>query len=79
MSRRRPCKVHVCRSVTSGRRTVRALVTSERGYLTQADAARAGIRQARQGRVGLVIHGRNCRIRSKDSYGHESPTLDTEH
>ena len=29
--------------------------------------------------VDLVIHGRNGRIRSKDSYGHEAPVRDTEH
>jgi hypothetical protein len=29
--------------------------------------------------VDLVIHGRNGRIRSKDSYGNESPVRDTEH
>ncbi len=79
MSRRRPCEVRVFRSVTTGRWIVRALVSIERGYRTQADAARAGIRQARQRRVDLVIHGRNGRIRSKDSYGNESPVLDTEH
>lgn len=79
MSGRRPCEVHVFRSVTTGRWIVRALVTTERGYRTQADAARAGIRQARQRRVDLVIHGRNGRIRSKDSYGNESAVLDTEH
>ena len=54
-----------------------AFTTTERGYRTQADAARAGIHQARQRRVDLVIHGRNGRIRSKDSYGNESPRLDT--
>ncbi|MGE0361136.1 MAG: DUF2188 domain-containing protein [Vicinamibacterales bacterium] len=79
MTRRRPSEVHVFRSVTTGRWIVRAFVTAERGYRTQADAARAGIRQAKRRRVDLVIHGRNGRIRSKDSYGNESPKLDTEH
>ncbi|MEZ5417437.1 MAG: DUF2188 domain-containing protein [Vicinamibacterales bacterium] len=79
MKRRRPSEVHVFRSVTSGRWVVRAFITSERGYRTQAEAARAGMRQARRRRVDLVIHGRNGRIRSKDSYGNESPRLDTEH
>ena len=36
-------------------------------------------RQAKRRRVDLVIHGRNGRIRSKDSYGNESPVRDTEH
>ena len=38
-----------------------------------------GIRFARRARVDLVVHGRDGRIRSKDSYGNESPTRDTEH
>ena len=79
MTRRPSSEVHVFRSVTTGRWVVRAFTTTERGYRTQADAARAGIRQAKRRRVDLVIHGRNGRIRSKDSYGHESPVRDTEH
>jgi len=79
VTRRRPCEVQVFRSVTTGRWIVCALITTERGYRTQADAARAGIHQAKQGRVDLVIHGRNGRIRSKDTYGNESPRQDTEH
>lgn len=76
---RRPSEVHVFQSVTSGRWVVRTFTTAERGYLTQADAARAGRREAKQRRVDLVIHGRNGRISSKDSYGNETPRLDTEH
>jgi hypothetical protein len=30
-------------------------------------------------RVDLVVHGRDSKIRSKDSYGNESPRRDTEH
>lgn len=76
MTRRRPSEVAVP-PPTGG--SCGAFTTTERGYRTQADAARAGIRQARQHRVDLVIHGRNGRIRSKDSYGNQSPKLDTEH
>ena len=39
---------------------------------------RAGARAARRHAVDLVTHGRNGRIRSKDSYGNESPQRDTE-
>ena len=42
-------------------------------------AMQVGIRRARRDQVDLVAHGRNGRIRSKDSYGNESPTRDTEH
>ena len=79
MSRRRTSEVHVFRSSTSGRWVVRAFTAAERGYRTQAQAARVGIRQAKRVRADLVIHGRNGRIRSKDSYGNESPVRDTEH
>ena len=67
------------RSATTGRWLVRAFTTTERGHRTQADAARARMREAKQRRVDLVIHGRNGRVRSKDSYGNESPRLNTEH
>ena len=76
--RRLPLEVHVFRSATTGRWLVRAFTTTERGYRTQALAARAGRREAKRRRVDLVIHGRHGRIRSKDSYGNETPRLDTE-
>ena len=42
-------------------------------YLTQREAHRAGQVAARQYRCDLVLHGRNGRIRQKDSYGEDSP------
>jgi Uncharacterized protein conserved in bacteria (DUF2188) len=71
--------VHVFRSGTTGRWLVRAFATTEQFYRTQAAAARAGMREAKRHRVDLVIHGRNGRFRSKDSYGNETPRLDREH
>lgn len=41
-------------------------------------AVRRGKQRARRDRVELVTHGINGRIRSKDSYGNESPRPDTE-
>lgn len=38
---------------------------------TQATAIGAGKREARADRVDLVVHGRDGRIRSKDSYGND--------
>ncbi|MDH4064720.1 MAG: DUF2188 domain-containing protein [Acidobacteriota bacterium] len=76
---RRPSEVHVFRSATTGRWLMRAFSTKEHGYRTRTAAARAGMREAKRRRVDLVIHGRNGRIRSKDSYGNETPRLDTEH
>ena len=46
---------------------------------TQQEAAYHGRRWARRLRVDLVTHGRDGRIRSKDSYGNEGPIPDTEH
>jgi len=57
---------------------MRAFTTTEQCYRTQA-AARAGVREAKRRRVDLVIHGRQGRFRSKDSYGNETPVLDREH
>ena len=76
---RRPSEVHVFRSAVTGRWLMKAFTTTEQCYRTQAAAARAGVREAKRRSVDLVIHGRNGRIRSKDSYGNESPRLDTEH
>jgi Uncharacterized protein conserved in bacteria (DUF2188) len=46
---------------------------------TQANAIKKGKTRAGRDRVDLVIHGRDGKIRSKDSYGDESPRRDTEH
>lgn len=47
---------------------------------TQDRAIEAGRREAKQDRVDLVTHGRDGRIRSKDSYGRDpNPPRDREH
>ena len=48
-------------------------------HRTQTTAVNAGKRRARRDHVDLVTHDRDGRIRSKDSYGNESPARDTEH
>ena len=48
-------------------------------HLTQRAAVRWGRRAAGHDRVDLVMHAVDGRIRSKDSYGDESPRRDTEH
>ena len=58
--------------LTQGKRT---LMTGH----SQAHCIQGGIRIAFRDHVDLVIHGRDGRIRSKDSYGNESPAMDTEH
>ena len=46
---------------------------------TQEGVEGIGRRLARRNKVDLVTHGRDGRIRSKDSYGSESAVRDTEH
>ena len=58
--------------VTQGGRTLSR-------HRTQRTAVTIGTRRARHDRVDLVTHGLNGRIRSKDSYGNEGPTPDSEH
>ena len=48
-------------------------------HRTQETALAAARRAARRTGVDLVTHGRNGRIRSKDSFGNESAARDTEH
>jgi hypothetical protein len=38
-------------------------------HFTQRRAVMAGVRVAKRNRLDMVTHGRNGRIRSKDSYG----------
>jgi hypothetical protein len=46
---------------------------------TQAEAEDRGRSEAQQDGVDLVTHGRDGRIRSKDSFGHDpNPPKDTE-
>ena len=61
-----------CWKVTQGGRTLS-------NHRTQRTALSAARRAARRHRVDLVTHGRNGRIRSKDSFGNESAARDTEH
>ena len=48
-------------------------------HRTQPTAVRTARREARRRRVDLITHGRDGRIRSKDSYGDERTTGDSEH
>jgi len=49
-------------------------------HRTQANAVEAGVSEAKQDRVDLVTHGRDGKIRSKDSYGNDpNPPKDREH
>ena len=48
-------------------------------HRTQEAAVTVGRRLARQQKTELTVWGRNGRIRSKDSYGNETPAPDKEH
>jgi hypothetical protein len=49
-------------------------------HQTQAAAIESGKRAAKKDKVDLVIHGRDGKIRSKDSYGNDpNPPKDKEH
>ncbi len=48
-------------------------------HRTQATALKTALRTAKRRRVDVVTHGRDGRIRSKDSYGNETCIRDTEH
>ena len=71
--------VHVFRDAGERRWMVASRGRTLSCYRTQATAIVAGIRVASPLRVDVVTHGCNGRIRSKDSYGNESPRPDREH
>lgn len=77
--RRSPGEIHVFRS-----RGKQHWIVASRGrtlsrHRWQRTAIGAAIRTAKRRRVDVVTHGFNGKIRSKDSYGNESPVRDTEH
>jgi hypothetical protein len=74
----RPRNVHVVGNGAGGWRVTRARRTVSNHRL-QRRAVAAGVRMARRKGVELVIHARNGRVRSKDTYGTEGRARDTEH
>ena len=71
--------VHVSRN--SGKTTWKTTQNGETlsNHRTQANGAAAGQMEAKRDRVDLVVHGRDGKIRSKDSYGNDpNPPRDTE-
>lgn len=76
---RKPGDVHVSRTENN-----RWKVTQDgekiSTHSTQARAIERGKTEAKRDGVDLVTHGRDGRIRSKDSYGRDqNPPRDTEH
>jgi hypothetical protein len=68
--------VHVCPDPGSGRWIVTQGGKTLSRHLSQATAVQAGRRAARRAHAELVTHGRDGRIRDKDSYGRDSATPD---
>ena len=74
----RRSNVHV--SKDEGRWKVTQRGSKLSSHKKQTNAIQAGRREARRDAVDLVIHGRDGRIRSKDSYGRDPfPPRDREH
>ena len=65
-------EIHVFRLSTSGRWVVSSAGRIRSRHRRQSTAIRAGKRVARRRRLEMVIHGRDGRFRSKDSYGSET-------
>jgi len=68
--------VHVGTSGGAWRVTRRGRTLSQ--HRLQWRAVQAGARMARRARVDLVTHGRDGRVRSKDSCGNDARRRDTE-
>ena len=69
--------VHVAPNGTRWRISQRGRTLST--HRTQRTAVAVGMRVARRSGVDLVTHGRDGRIRSKDTYGREGSVKDLEH
>jgi hypothetical protein len=72
--------VHVSKSVGGTNWKVSQGGSTISTHRTQSTAVDSGRREAKRDRVDLVTHGRDGRIRSKDSFGNDPlPPRDREH
>lgn len=71
--------VHIVREKESTRWDVKQGGEVKSTHRTQSAAIEKGTSIAKRDKVDVVTHGRDGRIRSKDSYGNETRTKDTEH
>ncbi len=71
--------VHIVRQAGGSRWNVKQGGETQSSHRTQGTAIDKGTSIARRDRVDVVVHGRDGKIRSKDSYGNESRVKDTEH
>ena len=71
--------VHIVRKTDTTRWQVKQAGDVQSSHRTQQAAIDRGTTIARRDKVDVVTHGRDGKIRSKDSYGNESRVKDTEH
>ena len=71
--------VHIVRQKDGSRWNVKQGGEVQSSHQTQQAAIEKGTTIAKQDKVDVVVHGRDGKIRSKDSYGNESRVKDTEH
>ena len=71
--------VHIVHKPDSNRWQVKQGGEVQSSHGTQKAAIDRGTNIARRDKVDVVTHGRDGKIRSKDSYGNESRVKDTEH
>jgi len=71
--------VHVVKQPGKSGWDVRQGGEVQSSHRTQGAAIDRGISQAKTDKADVVVHGRDGRIRSKDSYGDETRVRDTEH
>jgi len=71
--------VHVVPKGSGAGWTVKQSGDTKSSHRTQQAAVDKATPVAKRDKVDLVIHGKDGRIRSKDSYGNETGRHDTEH
>lgn len=71
--------IHIVRKPGTTRWQVKQSGDVQSSHRTQQAAIERGTTRARRDNVDVVVHGRDGKIRSKDSYGNESRVRDTEH
>ena len=71
--------VHVVKQPGRSRWNVKQGGEVQSSHRTQASAIDKGTPLAKRDKVDVVVHRPDGRIRSKDSYGNETPKKDTEH
>jgi len=71
--------VHIVRDKSGAGWDVKQGGQVQSTHRTQGRAIEKGTAIAKQDKVDVVTHGRDGKIRSKDSYGNETARRDTEH